>query len=228
MGRVMLIRTKCAALSLILIAFAASGDVRVSPSHLGTLQESVASMNHIEVKLRLTQNLRDHWVFQITANNTGSGTVFIMTDPVRDDGSKGAYFAVDTQSPSHLEISSRLYPPPTYCTLAGSVHVMLRRLDPGESYTFEVRVSLPFDETSPPTRNPLDPKSFDSTKIKFARASIGVLPDEEGTQDFLKHKEGIGPYASPFDNIEKGTFKGKRLYELQTIALSQPIEIPDP
>jgi len=217
----MTIKIACAVLSLLVVIVATKSQ----DQRLFGQRASSEWANHVNIKLRLTEKRVDRWVFEMTASNIGSSSVFIMTDAVRDDSSKGAYVIAEHESPAWLEISSRLFPPSPYCTLTGTVHVTLQRLDPGASYTTDVEVPLPPKETTPPYRNPLDARTIDSSNIRYVKASIGVLPDEEGIRDFLKHKEGIGPYASGREDIKKGAFSGKSLFELQSIASSQPVAV---
>ena len=175
------------------------------------------------VNLRLLRVLAEGWEFEITTQNSGKNAVFVMAEAVRSDGSRGSYLALNPEDPSILDIGIQLYPVPSYSIYANQARVTLKRLDPGTSYTERIMVSFSARETSPPYKG-LEYQPLDRAKLHAARAAVGIVPDEEGIQDFLRRKQGIGSYAGGLELITKGPLKGKSLYEVQKIIRSPTIK----
>lgn len=167
--------------------------------------------------------LPDKWEFEFTTQNSGSNPVFILTEPMRSNGSKGAYFTLDPQDPSILEIGILLYRPPDYSIYSNQTRVSLKLLNPGVKYIELITVMFPARETSPPYKG-LEYEKLDRSKLLGARAALGILPDDEGIRDFLRRKEGIGPYAGGLELIDRGALSGKSLYEAQEVIHSPTIK----
>ena len=167
--------------------------------------------------------LPEKWEFELTTQNSGSNAIFILTEPMRSNGSKGSYFTLDPQDPSILEIGIQLYPSPDYSIYSNRTRVSLRRLDPGASHVELITVSFPARETSPPYKG-VEYGQLDRSKLRGARATLGILPDDEGIRDFLRRKEGIGPYAGGLELIMTGPLRGKSLYEAQEVIHSPTIK----
>ena len=182
-----------------------------------------ASTSAISVSLRLIRMLPEKWEFELTTQNSGNNAVFILTEPIRSNGTRGSYFTLDPQDPSILEIAIRLYPPPDYCIYSNHTGVSLKRVDPGARHVELITVSFPARETSPPYKG-VEYGKLDSSKLHGARAALGVLTDDEGIRDFLRRKEGIGPYAGGLELIHTGPLSGKSLYEAQEVILSPIIK----
>lgn len=213
-------------LSLSLIALASSSWATLySKEEVGLVhQDEAAITRDVKTSLCLLRMLPDRWEFELNAQNTGSQSVFIMTEPVRSNGSKGSYLTLNQSDPSILEIGIQLYPSPSYSLYSNQTHVRLKRLEPGGQYIEQLIVPFPSQETSPPYKG-LEHEMIDKSKVRSARAAIGILPDEEGIQDILRRKEGIGVYAGGLEIIERGSFKGKQLYEVQAIIRTPAIKL---
>lgn len=178
----------------------------------------------VKVSLRLLRMLPDKWELELRTQNTGSRSVFIMTEPVRSNGSKGAYLALDQSDPTVLEIGAQLYSLPSYSLYSNHARVKLKRLEPGAERLEQLTVSFPSQETSPPYKG-LENEVIDKSKVRSLRAAVGVLPDEEGIQDFLRRKAGMGAYAGGLEIVERGSFKGKQLCEVQEVIRTQTIKL---
>jgi hypothetical protein len=149
-----------------------------------------------------------------------------MTAPMRSNGSKGGYFALDPQDPSILNVGVRLYPPPNYSIYSNQTQVMLKQLDPGATHLEQITLAFPAKETSPPYKG-VEFEKIDTGKIRAVRAAVGLLPDDEGIRDFLGRKQarGIEPNAGGLELIQKGPHTGKSLYEVQEIAWSPTLKL---
>jgi hypothetical protein len=185
------------------------------------------SSSGIEVRLRPIRLLPEQWEFELSTYNSGSQAVFIMTEPVRSNGTKGSYFTLDPQDPAILNVSVQLYGIPDYSIYSNQTRVKLKRLEPGGKHLEQITVSFPAKETSPPYKG-LEFEKIDRSKVREVRAVIGILLDEEGIQDFLRSKEGIGPYARGTELVDKGPLKGKSLYEVQQIIRTPTIKLMAP
>ena len=170
----------------------------------------------VEINLRVVRLLPEKWEFELSARNSSSEAVFITTAPIRSNGSKGGYFALDPKEPATLNIGVQLYQPPDYSIYSNQTRVTLKRLEPGATHVEEIVLSFPAKETSPPYQG-LEYETLDKGKIRGVRATIGILPDDEGIRDFLRRKQGIGPYAGGIELIQRGSLNGKSLYEVQQI-----------
>jgi hypothetical protein len=82
-----------------------------------------APASKVEASLRLLRRLPDRWEFELTAQNTGSRAVFIMTEPVRSNGLKGPFLTLDQNDQSVLELGIQLYKSPDYCIYSNQTGV---------------------------------------------------------------------------------------------------------
>ena len=207
----------------VLIVF---GAVVLSAKQVEPLHQQQVTTSHIEVRVEILQRLRDRWEFELSAHNPGSEPVFIMTAPMRSNGSKGGYFALDPQDPSILNISVRLYAPPNYCIFSNKTQVTLKQLDPGSTHVEKITLSFPAKETSPPYKG-VEFETLDTGKIRAVRAAVGLLPDDEGIRDFLRRKQvrGIEPNAHGVELVQKGPHQGKSLYEVQEIVWTPTLKL---
>jgi hypothetical protein len=205
------------------VALQAYGGKVVFAQEAKPVSQKEITTSSVAVNLRLLRVLAEGWEFEITTQNSGNHAVFIMTEAVRSDGSRGTYLTLNAEDPSILEMGIQLYPIPGYCIYANQTRVTLKRLDPGTSYIERMMVPFSARETSPPNKG-LEHQPLDKSKLHAARAAVGILPDDEGIQDFLRRKQGIGSYAGGLELISKGPLKGKSLYEVQKIIRSATIK----
>lgn len=186
----------------------------------------VEGVQGVSAQLRVLRMAPAGWEFELVVRNDGKLTVYVMTDPVRSEGSKGPYLSTDPLDPSVLDLGVRVYPRPPNCIYVNHAGVTLERLEPGASRLQRFTVPPPVEETMPPyLTDRFEPRPISTGNLKYARAFIGVLPDEEGVRDYLRRKEGIGPYARGDERLEAGSFKGKHIINLQTLVSSGKIEL---
>lgn len=193
---------------------------------------SPLTSSNVNATIRLTKYLSTRWEFELEVRNSGNHSVFVMSDPVRMDNSRGVYLTINKENSAILEMSLKLFPRPKYLPLTFATCVTLKRLAPNEIYKETIILYIPLQQTDPPyedtPNSSLRGKQFiDIGKIGYVKAEIGILPDEEGIQDFMKHKEGVGPFAYGLEKVEKGIFKGKNLLELQTTIYTDVIHLSD-
>lgn len=180
----------------------------------------------VGARLRLLRATPAGWELELTVRNNGRRAVYVMTNPVRSERSRGPYLSVDPLDPSVLDLSVRFYPLPEDCIYVNHATVTLERLEPGTSRVQRFNVPPPAEETTPPyPAEPLTPRRISPDDIKYVTAHVGVLPDEEGVRDYLRGKEGIGPYAKGPERLDAGSFKGKPIIELQTLVSSEKVEL---
>ncbi|HXG06731.1 MAG TPA: hypothetical protein VNI77_05320, partial [Nitrososphaera sp.] len=195
----MLIRVVSMIVFLLLFAGVGYGQ-----SHIGVPKSSTSfrmeDMNSIELKLRLLQRQPDKWEFELTLHNGGKHPLFFMTDPTRSDRSSGPYISLDANDISTLDISARLYLPPIYSLYVNDAHVKLKRIEPNTTHSEIFTIGFPLKETIPPYGETPERHIIDHTKIKFIKASIGILPDDEGVRDILEHKPA-GPFVYGLEKI---------------------------
>ncbi|HJT27271.1 MAG TPA: hypothetical protein VJ784_07685 [Pyrinomonadaceae bacterium] len=219
----MSLKNLIAALIAALAGVTVCGAATVLAQDQSSVPQTEAKTSAVSVNLRLIRMLPEKLEFELTAQNSGNNAVFILTDPMRSNGSKGSYFTLDPQDPSILEICIQLYPSPNYSIYSNRTRVSLRRLNPGGTHVELITVSFPARETSPPYKG-VEYGQLDRSKLRGARATVGILRDDEGVRDFLRRKEGIGPYAGGLELITIGPLRGKSLYEAQEIIHSPTIK----
>ena len=182
-------------------------------------QERAARATVVDLVLleRTPKELR----FQIKINNVGERAVLIVSNPVRVDGSPGAYLSVDNGSPSLLEIEFMVFPPPIYTVYAPKNRVSFVRLAPSATHTEEVVLNVPFKDTKPPWGEWQDTKLIDIEKIQHAVARVGVLPDDPAVHAALNNV----PSPQGLEMVTIEALKGKALFEIQTIVSSNRLRL---
>ena len=218
----MTLKNKIMSLVFSLVAVHVLAAITFAQAAKPLLQKGVITRS-VAVNLRLLRVLAESWEFELRTQNSGNQAVFIMTEAVRSNGSRGAYLTLNPQDPSILDIGIQFYSVPGYSIYANQTRVTLKRLAPGTSHVERIIVPFSAHETSPPYKG-LEYQSFDRSKLHAVRAAVGMLPDDEGIRDFLRRKEGIGPYASGLELVVNGRLKGKSLYEIQEIIQSPTIK----
>src|SRR3712207_610522 len=68
----------------------------------------------VSAQLRQLRGTSAIWELELTVRNGGGRAVYLMTDPVRTDNSKGPYMSVAPRDPSVLDLSVRVYSRPEY------------------------------------------------------------------------------------------------------------------
>lgn len=190
----------------------------------GSSMTEIGATNKIDVKLRFIKATPSYWEFELTIRNNADYSAYVMINPTRTDGSNGPYITLDMKDSSILEISSRLYLPPPYFLYANKARVELKLLLPKTSYTEALIVQFPRQETMPPYGDKPERIEINANNIKHVRAAVGILPDEDGVRDLLERKP-MGPFVYGLEEMMKGSFKGSRLIDLQTIVYSEILKL---
>ena len=173
------------------------------------------------VDLVLLERTPKQWKFQVKIINTGERAVLIVSDPVRVDGSVGAYLSVDNGSPGLLEIEFMVFPPPVYTIYAPKNCVTFLRLDPGATHTEEVLLHLPFKDTKPPWGEWQDTKPINIENIQHVIAKVGILPDDPAVHAALANV----PSPHGLEMVTSGPLRGKALFEIQRIISSSKLRL---
>jgi hypothetical protein len=206
-------------------------DATYSPRRILRIQED------IKVKLSLVRSSDNNLEVEVIVQNTSENGVYATLHPVRVDGTKGPYLALDENDRNTLLVGSLLYPKPENCVYSAQTRINLVWLGPNTSFVEKLSIAYPFTMTTPPFKDTFMARDIEPGSIKFLKAAIGFLPDEEGTQDYLKHRSTkltidaskvvVAKEVARGDEILlTGTFNGKSLLELQTLVYSDPLEIP--
>lgn len=201
------------------------GDMLIIHNSVDSNKSSRVESRQIAVSLSLIQKLSTRWEFDLEAKNISTDPVFITVSPIRSDGSTGAYLSLCKEDPTCLELSQRVYSPPSFCILVNNAHVLLKRLEAGEKYKAKLTLTFPLQKTLPPYENRREQKTIDPAKIQFVKGSVGMLPNEGGIQSLLQSKGGINSYLNGFEEVEMGSLKGQRIFEIQTIVSSEKIKL---
>jgi hypothetical protein len=157
----------------------------------------------------------------VTVSNTGNRPVLIVTDPVRLDGSRGAYVSLNEKIPSQLELAFIVYPPPSYTRIAPKTQVTFRRLEAGARYEAKIILTSPLKDTKPPWGEWQDTRTIDVAKIQEVVAKVGILPDDPAIHDALLNVRA----SEGFEMVKSGLLKGKLLFEIQTTTSSKILRL---
>ena len=116
----------------------------------------------------------------------------------------------------------RLFPPPRYFFLSNDARVKLHKLAAGATLKEVFHVSTLVSETMPPYGDTPTRRKIDPDRLQFVRASVGVLPDDEGVRDLLRRKP-FGPWVNGVEELIQGPFKSKRIIDLQRVYMSETV-----
>jgi len=208
------------------LVFAAVGANRSKDLQAVSTQHPTAvrtkDMNQLAVTVRSVEAKQDKWRVELSVHNAGESAVFAMADPVRSDRSLGPYIAI---APSDtLDIGAVLHYPPPYSLYVNDARVKLKRVEPGSTLRETFNVEIPFTETIPPYGDTPQRHTVDHTTIKFVKGSVGVIPDEEAVREVLDRKPA-GRFVYGLEQLVVGSFKGKRLIDLQTVISSKALKV---
>jgi hypothetical protein len=173
------------------------------------------------VELVLLERSPKQLKFQVKIKNTGERAVLIVSDPVRVDGSRGAYLSLDEHKPDLLEIAFAFFPLPIYTIYAPKHRVTTLRLDPGATHVEHVVWDEPFKDTKPPWGEWIDTKRINVENVRQVVAKVGVLPDDPAVHAALVHVDN----PRGLERAESGPLKGKVLYEIQALVSSNIVKL---
>lgn len=196
-----------------------------SSNDCSTRGEERGAADSVEANIRLLEVRPDGWEVELTVRNSGDTVVFVMTNPIRSDGSEAPYIENDGNDPSTLVVSVRVYPPPRHTVYSDYSGVKLERLPPNTVHTEKFFIGLPAEETMPPYLTTPTPRQINLEKIKRIKAAIGFLDEDDGVRDLVQHKRDASTHTYGLERLEKGVSSGKQIYELQKIIYSPSVEL---
>jgi hypothetical protein len=183
---------------------------------------TIKNNGKMTINLQLLQRTKDILELEIRIYNGNKDSVYLTTNPVRANGSQGWYVTVDENDPSVLVISSRLYNLPPYDLTINKSSVLLKLLLPGDNYKEIITIKIPTQESMPPYGTEMKRGLINSEKIKYIKAVVGMISEDEGVKDILTYKSE-GSFISGAEMIMRGSFKGENLINLQTLLLSKQV-----
>lgn len=185
--------------------------------------KAIMKSNQVRATLKIVRSSSEGLELDLTAVNLGPAPVFVMTDPTRSDDSSGPYINA-TSGNVTLQVGIILYPPSATKFEINYTGVKLKSLQPMEELTQRLTLHYPIVETEPPYRETPSTAVINFEKVKRVQGAIGILEDEPGLRDFLDHKRSA-PFVSGSEAIAFGRFKGRRLFELQSIVYTEEISL---
>jgi hypothetical protein len=198
-----------------------TGNNSAEPESSVTSIQQVAALNGVLVDLVLLERTPTRLKFQVQITNTRAIAVLVVSNPVRVDGSKGAYLSLNQNNADRLEIHFTVFPPPIYTIYAPKNRVTFLRLNSGATHIEQVVLDNPFNDTKPPWGEWQDTKPLDIRKIQHVVANVGILPDDPAIHAALSNV----PSPDGLEVVESGPLKGKPLFEVQTIVSSKIIKL---
>ena len=197
-------------------------DIGGSVSVLGS---NVNEGEGIRVELKLLKAQRDSIKLEVGIHNVGGSPMWIMTGPIRSDGSKGFYLGISETDQALLELSAKLYYGPIHYDLrTNSAGVKLISLGPGQKKSTTYSIKFPLKETMPPYGDKFERRIIDLTHLKYIRACIGTFTDSNGIREVGKRK--YSPYhVNGLESIEIAPQKNAYLFEAQKIVCSTKMEL---
>lgn len=206
-------------LALIMVT---AGGASLSPVAAQTPEGLGKATITIQAELKSASNTET--VLKVSAKNTGTAPVYIVTDTQRVDRSKGPYVNTDGADPSTLICSFQLYPPNPFKPFVDGTSVHLMRLEPGESHERLVKLLWPLRTTEPPFASTPGTHAIPSHTIRRIEARIGFLPASTSLARLVSRKGVPHDSFTGMERIEAGATK-KSLYEIQEVARSNVVEI---
>jgi hypothetical protein len=198
-----------------------SNNFRGTQINLATVHDAVQMVPAVVVDVEMLKRVPGRLEFQVRVSNTGEKSVLIITDPLRLDGSKGAYLSLNEKNSSQLELAFAIYPPPVYTRLAPKTSVTLTKLGAGQIYQTKVVLDTPLTETKPPWGETPHVQMINLAKIEQIIANVGVLPDDPGVHEAVAHERS----PDGFEIVKSGPFKGRLLFELQRLVSSMILKL---
>lgn len=184
--------------------------------------ERAAVVDQIKVELKLLKGRPGELEMEVMIKNTGTQDVYVMTDPVRVDSSKGPYISISDETSGAIDVEVKVFPLPKYFLLTNDARVKLEKLAAGATLKEVFHLTSLVSETMPPYGETPRPRKIEPDRLQFVRASVGVLPDDEGVRDLLRRKP-FGPWVSGVEELMQGPFKGKRILDLQRVYTSATV-----
>ena len=180
-------------------------------------------ISKVEITHKILENTSKKLRLELTILNTGDHPVYVATDPVQIDSTKGYYISIAENNAQSIVVSSRVYPPLVYSPYSNQTRVALKKLIPNKILT--VRVALPFAivETIPPVDLPLDLRKTSLRHLRSIKFELGFFREEAGLTELLMGKS----FVKGHEEMVTGNMSGKRLFEIQEL-VSTDIDLYDP
>ena len=175
----------------------------------------------VTVELLLVERIASRLEFEVKVTNGSKNAVLVVSNPIRVDGSSGAYLSVSENNPAQLELRFEVFAPPVYTIYAAKNRVTFLRLEPGTTHQEKVLVQTPLKDTKPPWGEWSNTQPIDLTNIQQVVARVGLLPDDPAIHAALENvrsPEGL-------EKVKTGPFQGKRLFEIQSVISSKIFKV---
>lgn len=181
--------------TLILLLLFASA-LRMSPQGASASQSThiaegkCQTMNtSLEVSLQRVEGESARQAFKIVVRNVSGEDVYVVTDPMRTDGSSGPYWYPDPKSETVLVAGFALYEPSRDLFFdhdAASARLTL--LHPSESYSTQITATFPIRETVPPYQVHRVPRVFVASQISGMKVEVGYFPSSDELRKLIALK----------------------------------------
>jgi hypothetical protein len=143
----------------------------------------------LEVSLQRADGGSEGQLFKIVVRNISGEDVYVVTDPVRTDGSSGPYWYPDPKSEKVLVAGFALYEPSRDVFFDhDDASARLTLLHPSDSYSTQITATFPIRETVPPYRVHKDPRVFVASQISGMRAEVGYFPSSDELRKLIATK----------------------------------------
>jgi hypothetical protein len=143
---------------------------------------------YVQVRLSLTDATKEMLAFDLEVTNSGENPVYVVTDTVRTDGSRGPYVSMSNRDASTLQLEVRLFGPPPYNLYMNAARARLMLLRPGERNLKRVLIPLPILRTEPPYDRATVGKAISEKELSGVQAVVGVLPATSEIARLLESK----------------------------------------
>jgi hypothetical protein len=143
----------------------------------------------LEVSLQRADGGSEGQLFKIVVRNISGEDVYVVTDPMRTDGSSGPYWYPDSKDESVLVAGFTLYEPsPNLFFDHDAASARLTLLHPSDSHSTQITARFPIRETVPPYRVHKEPRLFVASQISGMKAEVGYFPASDELRKLIASK----------------------------------------
>ena len=177
----------------------------------------------VKVSVHLENRTGDLLTVNVTIRNEDDKPMYVVTRPIRADGSPGPYISVDPNVPSRLILATRFYPLPSFEVFKYEASLHLDLLAPGSSYTEKLDVQMPLRTTEPPFSEQPGTRLIPHDSIRSLQVQIGVLPASDALSALVHRKASHDLFTGM--EVSDSSRKDHSIYMDQQLFTSAPVPV---
>jgi hypothetical protein len=169
----------------------------------------------VDLNVRMVKSASDQLVLDVNLRNNTGQAIYVAKNPVREDGTKGFYFSFDDGG-KIVVVESRVFAPDRPSPYSDQTSVELKKVEPKGEFNESFTIDGKLMETVPPVRSHINSRQIDVQALRAVRVNYGFFVDEIGIATLFKGKS-LSPLFNGLEPIRVGSYRGKRLFEVQKL-----------